>query len=85
MIKMAFDELRYQVENLYSIPVPSNDAAIDQHCRCIAECIKRAGWTEEEYWDAFQDSVLGEDDNDDIMEDEEEEYYEDVFLNTFLN
>ena len=60
MIKMAFDELRYQVENLYSITVPSNDAAIDQHCLCVAEFIRSSGWTEEEFWDRFIEEGFSE-------------------------
>lgn len=80
MVKLTFDELNYQVEQLYSMPIPSNDAAIDQHCRCIADVIKRAGWTEEEYWDAFQDSVLGDDDE--ICDDDDAD---DTALNSLLN
>lgn len=81
MAKLTFDELNYQVEQLYSIPVPSNDKAIDQHCKCIADVIRNAGWTEDEYWTAFQDSVLGEDV--DVVDDEECD--EVVGLNGMLN
>jgi phage gp36-like protein len=78
MSKMSFQELSYQIENLYAIPLPATDAAINQHCEVIAKYIRANGWTEDEYWDKW----LNENGANDVDEGDEHTFTE---LNNQLN